>query len=229
MLIDLMMPDDVTLAAVQALAQRGHQFNGIPGMPEAELPGDVCLIGFGGDTASIIQNLSYLQRSTHRSGPVVVLMPVNDVGTKIELFRAGVDDCLVIPIDAAELEARLEALVIRLARHRTNHLLKVADLSMDLQTFVATRAGRPIHLYPASRKLLTALMAASPAVVDYKTLEHAIWDDHANRSGNLRSHAYELRQSVDAAFDIKLIHVVRGVGYCLKAALDFSPSGRRRA
>ncbi|MCL1500292.1 response regulator transcription factor [Xanthomonas nasturtii] len=226
MLIDLIMPSRGELTVVRALAERGHQINRLAEMSLATPVGDIVLLFFGRDIASVVRHLARLQRSTPPHSPVVVLIPENDVGTKVELFREGVDECLVMPIDVAELEARLQALVIRFAKATIKLALRVADLKLDLETLVATRAGLPIHLYPASRKLLAALMAASPAVVDVRTLEQVVWSDHTRTKGNLRSHVYELRQSVDAGFDIKLIHVVRGVGYRLSADLE-APTTRR--
>ena len=90
-----------------------------------------------------------------------------------------------------------------------------ADLRLDLDTLEATRAGQAIHLFPAGRKLLEALMRASPAVVTREQLERTLWGDEPPDGDMLRSHVYELRREVDGPFPVKLIQTVPRTGYRL--------------
>jgi len=94
-------------------------------------------------------------------------------------------------------------------------VLQVADLTLDLSTLEATRAGQPLHLYPACRKLLEVLMQASPAAVTRQRLEYALWGDEPPDGDMLRSHIYELRRSVAGPFQTKLIQTLPRVGYRL--------------
>ena len=91
----------------------------------------------------------------------------------------------------------------------------VEDLRLDLATLEATRAGQAIHLLPAGRKLLEALMRASPAVVTREQLERTLWGDEPPDGDMLRSHVYELRREVDGPFPVKLIQTVPRTGYRL--------------
>ena len=121
------------------------------------------------------------------------------------------------PFALPELEVRLEALLARSGGQGRNRLLQVEDLRLDLRTLEASRAGQPLHLYPACRKLLETLMQASPAAVSRDRLEQALWGDNPPDSNLLRSHVYELRRSVDGPFPVKLIHTLPRVGYRLAA------------
>lgn len=94
-------------------------------------------------------------------------------------------------------------------------VLEVHDLKLDLATLEVTRAGQPLHLYPACRKLLETLMQASPAAVTRQQLEHALWGDNPPDGDMLRSHVYELRRSVDGPFPVKLIQTLPRTGYRL--------------
>src|SRR3546814_438307 len=138
-------------------------------------------------------------------------------------FRTGADIYLTKPIALPELEVRLEALLAR-ASGRGRRVLEVADLRLDLATLEATRAGRRLHLFPAGRKLLEVLMQASPAAVARDRLEYALWGDDPPDGDMLRSHVYELRRSVDAPFESKLIQTLPRVGYRL-AAVDAEDAG----
>ena len=80
-----------------------------------------------------------------------------------------------------------------------------------IREFVA----QAIHLFPAGRKLLEALMRASPAVVTREQLERTLWGDEPPDGDMLRSHVYELRREVDGPFPVKLIQTVPRTGYRL--------------
>ncbi len=152
--------------------------------------------------------------------PVIMLTARDELPDKIAGFRAGADDYLTKPFALPELEVRLEALQVRARGRRSSRTLQVHDLRFDLDTLEATRAGQPLHLYPAGRKLLELLMQASPAAVDRQQLERALWDDAPPDGDMLRSHVYELRRSVDGPFALKLIQTLPRFGYRLAAPSD---------
>ena len=105
-------------------------------------------------------------------------------------------------------------------RDRRRRVLRVHDLELDLDTLEASRGGVAIHLYPACRKLLQALMQASPAAVTRDQLERALWGDDPPDHDMLRSHVYELRRAVDGPFPAKLIRTLARVGYRLAPPQD---------
>ena len=155
-------------------------------------------------------------REDHGSDvPVIMLTARDELPDKIAGFRAGADDYLTKPFPLPELEVRLEALMARVHGRQRRKILEVHDLKLDLATLEATRAGQPLHLYPACRKLLETLMQASPAAVTRQQLEHALWGDHPPDGDMLRSHIYELRRSVDGPFPVKLIQTLPRTGYRL--------------
>ncbi|MET0891428.1 response regulator transcription factor [Stenotrophomonas sp. SAM-B] len=155
-------------------------------------------------------------RADHGSEvPVIMLTARDELPDKIAGFRAGADDYLTKPFALPELEVRLEALMVRANGRNPRKVLEVADLRLDLATLEAQRDGKPLHLYPACRKLLEVLMRASPGAVTRQQLEFALWGDELPDGDLLRSHVYELRRSVDGPFQQKLIHTLPRVGYRL--------------
>ncbi len=152
--------------------------------------------------------------------PVIMLTARDELPDKIAGFRAGADDYLTKPFALPELEVRLEAVLARARGRRSARTLEVHDLRLNLDTLEASRAGQPLHLYPAGRKLLEVLMQASPAAVERQQLEHALWADAPPDGDMLRSHVYELRRSVDGPFAIKLIQTLPRYGYRLAAPAD---------
>ncbi|WP_313256103.1 response regulator transcription factor [Stenotrophomonas sp.] len=152
------------------------------------------------------------------SVPVVMLAARVELSDKIIAFRSGADDYVTKPFDLPELEVRLEALVSRTEGRVTKRRLLVGDLTLDLSTLEATRAGKRLHLYPACRKLLEVLMRASPAAVTRRQLEHTVWGDNPPDEDLLRSQMSSLRRSIDGPFEEKMIQTLPRVGYRLVAA-----------
>ncbi len=163
------------------------------------------------------QLLKCLREEERMDVPVLMLTARGELSDKLSGFGAGADDYLTKPFDFPELEARLQAIVTRSGRAGRRRVLKVADLEFDLDTQEVSRAGNPIHLFPASRKLLQTLLEASPALVSHGQLEEAIWGDAPPESDRLRSYIHELRRNVDVPFERKLIQTVPRHGYRISA------------
>lgn len=155
------------------------------------------------------------RREHGKALPILMLTARAELDDKLEGFRSGVNDYLTKPFAMPELEARLLALVDRPGAAPERRVLRVGDLKLDLATHEVTRAGHPIRLYRACRKLLEALMRASPAVVPREDLAYVLWGDAPPDTDLLRSHMYELRRAVDGPFECKLLHTVPREGYRL--------------
>jgi len=147
--------------------------------------------------------------------PVLMLTARDDLPHKIAGFRAGADDYLTKPFAFAELDVRLEALILR-AKGR-DKVLAVGDLHYDVSTQIAIRRGNTLQLHSGGKRLLEALMRASPAVVSKERLEFILWGKEPPETDMLRSHIYELRKAVDSPFAEKLIRTVPKTGYRITA------------
>ena len=150
-------------------------------------------------------------REKGRTTPVLMLTARGELEDKLVGFRTGADDYLTKPFALAELEARVEALIVR-ARGR-RQLLVIGDLQFDLATQEAWRQGIELRLSSSSKVLLEELIRASPAVVRRERLQQLLWGDDVPDRDLLRSHIYELRRVVDAPFALPLIQTVPKVGY----------------
>lgn len=159
--------------------------------------------------------LAKLRRDAGKTTPVVMLTARDELTDKIAGFRTGADDYLTKPFAMQELEVRLEAVLARASGANRQRVLAIGDLKLDPATLEVSRAGQPLRLYPACRKLLETLMRASPGVVSRERLEQALWGDSPPDSDLLRSHMYELRRVVDGPFEPKLIQTLPRTGYRL--------------
>ena len=153
-----------------------------------------------------------LREGERRDTPVIMLTARDALDDRLTGFRTGADDYVTKPFALPELAARIEA-VLKRPRAGGRRLLKVADLSYDLDTLEVSRAGQPLKIGPIGLKLLAVLMQKSPAVATREALEAALWGDAPPDSDSLRSHIHTLRQQIDKPFPKPLLHTVHGVGF----------------
>jgi len=156
-------------------------------------------------------------RKLNKECPVLILSSRDGVEDRVRGLSAGADDYLVKPFAMVELVARIQAL---LRRGRTDVLLRlnVKDLHLDRVTRRVERAGRRIDLTGREFDLLEYLMRHAHGVVSREMLAQNIWKD-VDRATPLDNvidvHIARLRRKIDTADATRLIHTVRGVGFCL--------------
>jgi DNA-binding response OmpR family regulator len=155
-----------------------------------------------------------LRDHLHVSVPILMLTLRSTVDERVEGLEAGADDYLCKPFEITELMARMRAL-LRRGRPKVGHVLRVADLELDLERKQASRAGQSIHLSPIHLKLLATLMRDSPNLVSRDTLATQIWGDEPPDSDALRAHIHTLRAAIDKPFDKALLQTVPKLGYRL--------------
>jgi DNA-binding response OmpR family regulator len=147
--------------------------------------------------------------------PVLVLTARDGTAEKVENFEAGADDYLTKPFAFAELLMRVKALLRRGSTDRSS-VLRVGDLEIDRKSQQVKRAGKRIELTSKEYSLLEYL-AANPGRVLSRTMiiEH-VWDQSFEGLTNIVDvYVRHLRSKVDVSQPTKLIHTVRGVGYCV--------------
>jgi DNA-binding response OmpR family regulator len=171
---------------------------------------DLNLPGFDGLTLC-----RRLRSESRLTTPILMLTARDQLDDKLEGFKAGADDYLVKPFSVKELEVRLQALVKRSQPQAGGRLLQLRDLSYDPDTLIATRAGKTLELNPIQRKLLEMLLLNSHRVVTREELERHIWGNLLPDNDVLRTHIYNLRNTIDKPFASKLLQTVHGTGYRL--------------
>jgi len=153
--------------------------------------------------------------------PVLMLTARDALADKVLGFELGAWDYLVKPFELKELAMRLEALKLRQAPNRSR-VLRVGDLSLNLDKWQASREDKILELHRASLRILEMLMRASPNAVSRHDLEFFLWGDHPPSSDPLRSHMYELRRELDKPFEWKMLKTMRGIGFALRSQENFS-------
>ena len=156
-----------------------------------------------------------LREEAHKDTPVLMLTARDTLEDKLAGLDIGADDYLVKPFEIRELEARVRAIIRRQQGMVSPETLEVEDLKFDTGTLEVSRSGQQLHLSPTCMKILRILMSASPRVVSRSEIERQVWGDILPDSDTLRSHLYNLRQTIDKPFEKPLLHTMQGSGYRL--------------
>ncbi|MEX0915797.1 MAG: heavy metal response regulator transcription factor [Wenzhouxiangellaceae bacterium] len=150
--------------------------------------------------------------------PVLFLTARGSVDDRVKGLELGADDYLVKPFAFAELLARVRTLLRRGAAPAIETTLNVADLELDLMRRRVTRAGQRISLTAKEFALLELLIRHQNEVLPRSLIASQVWDMNFDSNTNVIDVAVRrLRAKIDDAFDHKLIHTVRGMGYMLEA------------
>ena len=150
--------------------------------------------------------------------PVLMLTARGQMNDKVRGFDLGADDYLVKPFQFPELLARVRALLKRGRPAPVETALALADLEVDAVRHRATRGGQRIDLTAREFALLVLLVRRAGEVLSRTEIASLVWDIHFDSETNVVDVAIRrLRAKIDDAFEPKLIHTVRGVGYVLEA------------
>jgi two-component system response regulator MprA len=150
--------------------------------------------------------------------PVLMLTARDEVRDRVSGLDAGADDYLVKPFALDELNARLRALLRRAsdAEDDGDGRLGYADLVLDLQTFRATRAGRPLELTRTEHRLLELFLRNPEQVLPRDVIYERVWGfDISLTSNSLDVYVGYLRRKTEEEGEPRVIQTVRGVGFML--------------
>jgi two-component system OmpR family response regulator len=151
--------------------------------------------------------------------PVLILSARHTVDDRVRGLETGGDDYLTKPFAFPELLARVQALIRRATGAPSSTQITVGDLTLDLMSRRAVRAGREIELRPREFALLEYLMRNAGRVVSKTMILSHVWDYSFDpRTNVVDVLVFRLREKIDKGFETKILHTVRGIGYVLKVA-----------
>jgi DNA-binding response OmpR family regulator len=166
----------------------------------------------GRDGLSVLRQLRERKNAT----PVLLLSARGEVNERVEGLDAGADDYLPKPFALVELVARVRALGRRGGEPKST-VLRLADLTLDTTTRQAQRKGVTFELTTREYRLLEFLMRSTGRICGRMAILEKVWDYNFDPGTNLVDvYIKRLREKIDADFEPKLLHTVRGVGYVMK-------------
>ena len=148
--------------------------------------------------------------------PILLLTARDAPQDIVKGLDAGADDYLTKPFSFDVLLARLRART-RVAPSRNRKVFQVGDLILDTELHEVKRAGRTVNLTRTEFSILECLLSASGRVVTRQALIDDVWGAERDiESNTLDAFMRFLRNKIDGNDQARLIHTVRGVGYCVR-------------
>ncbi len=149
--------------------------------------------------------------------PVIFLTARDSTDDRVRGLTTGGDDYMVKPFAVAELVARVQLRLQQSGHARKDTVLRCADLELDVEAHRARRAGVTVDLSPTEYKLLHYLLANAGRVLSRAQILDHVWEyDFGGDSSVVDTYISYLRRKLDHD-EPKLIHTIRGVGFCLRA------------
>ena len=176
---------DATIADILTAAGYGVSRTAVAGEALEQAPDHQLLIIDLADGARSAIEVCTQVRSTPALGqvPVMCVSPSDDVEERIRFLEAGADDVVARPFDARELEARVEALLLRFQRSRE----LVPVLGGDGLT--VGRARRAVAVYSPKGGVGTTTIATNVAVaVASRRPDRVVLIDLALQFGGVATH-----------------------------------------
>ena len=159
-------------------------------------------------------------RTLRRQGdktPILILTARHQVSDRVSGLDAGADDYLAKPFALDELLARIRALLRRNPSDTKSKSYVVSNLVLNIETRQVLREGRELDLTKTEFDLLELLMRNENVVLTREMIYDEIWGfDFETNSKSLDVYVGYLRRKVDNDPSQKLIHTIRGIGYCLR-------------
>ena len=203
---------------VRSLSEQGHSVRAVGTAADAlrDIAGwdpEVVVLDLGLpdiDGRDVIRMLRAVSRV-----PVIVATARDDPDEIVRLLDAGADDYVVKPYSAAEMGARIRAM-LRRSRPETERPgpLRIGGLEIDPVRREAAVDGRPLDLTRLEFDLLAHLAAREGEVVTRRQLLAEVWKQpYGGGDKTIDVHVAWLRRKLgESATEPRYLRTVRGVG-----------------
>ncbi|MGW0480832.1 response regulator transcription factor [Nonomuraea sp. NPDC003214] len=215
----LLIEDDVTIrtALSRGLRDLGHAVSSSPtaldGLRLAvqDRP-DLIVLDLGLpdlDGAELLRMLRAVSRV-----PVIVATARDGDAEMVPVLDAGADDYVVKPYSAAQLDARIRAVLRRAGDATPEEPLRVGGLLVDPRAREARLDGATLDLTPREFDVLHYLAARAGEVVTKRELLTEVWQlPYGGADKTVDVHLSWLRRKLgETASEPRYLHTVRGVG-----------------
>ncbi len=153
--------------------------------------------------------------------PLLLGIPADDVEGRSLVLASGADDFWLPGEPPSELLGRLRLhLGLQQRQLPATDTLQLADLRLDPSRRQVLRGRRNVALTAREYQLLLLLLREANTVLSRERILAEIWADERGAASNvIEVYVRYLRQKLEEGGERRLIHTVRGRGYCLSERL----------
>ena len=149
--------------------------------------------------------------------PILIGVRDDNVAARESVLACGADDFWFTRSAPSDLLQRLRLhLLIQSRTELQPPVLQLADLSVDISCRQVRRGNRLLALTAREYALLVLLLEERGRVVSRDRILRDVWKDEQGSSSNvIEVYVRYLRQKLEDGGEPRLIHTIRGRGYCL--------------
>ncbi len=154
------------------------------------------------------------------TGPILILTVHSADQDKVAALDSGADDYLTKPFSAAELLARVRALLRRAAQNvAPAAVITLKDMEIDIGRRTVKRGGREIELTRTEFDILAYLAQNPDRVLTSKMILEKVWGpEYVEDARTLRVHVSNLRKKIEPDPNVpRFIMTEPGVGFRFKS------------
>jgi len=164
-----------------------------------------------------------------RFGAIPMLLDVggDSIEARVHCLSSGADDFWLSRQGPSDLLMRLRLhLDINQRANVPAQLMQVGDLVVNPLGRQVKRGSRTVALTAREYQLLLLLLERKGTVVSRDQILRHVWNDQQGAASNvIEVYVRYLRQKLEEGGERRLIHTVRGQGYCLSERLPQIPPG----
>lgn len=152
--------------------------------------------------------------------PIVIVSARDREADKIDALEAGADDYVTKPVGMGELQARIQAVLRRVAGPiaDVDGVVQLGPLRVDPSRRAVSVDGQPVHLTPREYEVLKVLIAHAGRLVTHGRLLRSVWGSgYTDEAHYLHVYVSQIRRKLgeaDRSGRVRALIVAEpGVGY----------------
>ena len=147
---------------------------------------------------------------------VIILSALDGIDDRKEGFENKADDYLVKPFFPDELLWRIDAVLRRSKKIKSDERINLGKVIFDKSKGILIKNGEEIPLTATQFKILSYLADNMNMIVSIDRILENIWEDSYGYENTLITHIYRIREKLeDNPRDPKILITIKGLGYKL--------------
>ena len=148
--------------------------------------------------------------------PILILTAKDTTEDRVRVLDSGADDFMSKPFSYEELLARVRAL-LRRSRSGNSRQVHIGEVTIDLDAYTVTRAGKSVLVTLKEFELLAYLAEHRGQAKTRDEIFSYLWEHGDCALSNVVDvHVRNIRHKLDDDHEHKIIRTVRGVGYAVQ-------------
>lgn len=139
--------------------------------------------------------------------PTIFLTAKGEVKDRVQGLKLGAEDYMVKPFDMSELFARVEVVLRRY--HKSEDILRVLDLEIELSSRSVLKGGKPVELTYKEFELLVLLIRNKDIALYREVIYEKVWgESYEIDTRTVDLHIQRLRKKLDLKDYIQTVYKV---------------------